>query len=311
MTVLQTGMDTKCVSKRSRLTGREKRLLAYLGVFLAIVGWDHLRRRWTPDFALETEHYTIQSTATRPQAEEIGRVVEALHSAYAEFFRTDAPPAPLGKLQLKLFKDRKEFRRCNRVRGWTEAFYRKPYCYQYYPAEAVNPYHWMIHEATHQLNHEVSGFKLAQWLDEGIACHFSTSRFRDGSFDVGVIDPNTYPVWWLSDMNLSGELERDVEAGEIIPLRAIITGRDGPDINEFFNLYYLHWWLLVRFLFEHNNGQYLNGVLELTKEGGQLAAFEEHIGPVDQVQAEWYEYVRRLQEPGGVFRGNRARAESP
>ncbi len=302
-------MEATPPSKESRLSGREKRLLAHLGIFLAILVWDHLRRRWTPDFVLQTEHYVIQSTATRPQTEEIGRVVEALHSAYATFFQTAPLPDPRVKLKIKLFKDRKEFRLCNRVRGWMEAFYREPFCYQYYSADAANPYHWMVHEATHQLNHEVSKFELAQWLDEGIACHFSTSQFMDGTFAIGTIDTNTYPVWWLPDMDLSDDLGQDIESGQIIPLRAIITGRDGPDTDEFFNLYYLHWWLLVRFLFEHNSGQYRDGIFKLTKEGGRLAAFEECIGKVDQVQAEWYEYVRVLQEPGGVLRHNRARSK--
>jgi hypothetical protein len=36
------------------------------------------------------------------------------------------PPHP--KLGMKLFKNRSEFRRCNGVFGWAEAFYEPPFC---------------------------------------------------------------------------------------------------------------------------------------------------------------------------------------
>ena len=77
------------------------------------------------------------------------------------------------KMLLKIYSSRKELKRANPLSGWAEAFYREPYCHQYIEAENENrPYHWMVHEATHQLNNEVSQFELPQWAEEGIACYF-------------------------------------------------------------------------------------------------------------------------------------------
>jgi len=279
-----------------RLTGREKRLSAYLGVFFAVVGWDALRRRWSPDITITTEHYTIYSTATVEQTREIGDIGEALYGSYVEFLKqVKRTPQSHGKLKMKLFKDRDEFRFCNRVSGWAEAFYRKPYCCQYYSAEEANPYHWMVHEATHQLNAEVAGLSLAKWLEEGIADYFGTSRIISNRLALGQIDTNTYPVWWLNILATSGNLDTDKANMSVIPLRSIISGSGGPDIDEFFNLYYLHWWSLTHFLMHYEDGRYRNGAIQLIGGDSDVGAFERHIGNIEDVEREWYQYVLDLK----------------
>ena len=110
-----------------------RRLLVLFGLLLSLVAFDWLWRRWTPTCAVQTQNYAIQSTATPEQTQEIGRVLEALHTAYTETLAGyPQVTQPHDKLQIKLFRDRKEFRRCNRIWGWAEAFYSKPCCYQYY-----------------------------------------------------------------------------------------------------------------------------------------------------------------------------------
>ena len=81
--------------------------------------------------------------------------------------------------------------------------------------------------------------------------------------------------------------------GSVIPLRAIITGRGGPNLNREFNLYYLHWWTLTHFLFE--SPKYREAAVSLVRQGGGLAAFEQTIGPVETVEPEWYRHVHRIQ----------------
>src|SRR6185369_14856211 len=103
-------------------------------------------------------------------------------------------------LKVKLYQDRAEMRRINPGLGWAEAFYRKPYCRAYYSAEENNPFHWMLHEATHQLNEEVAHLNLAKWLEEGLAEYFSTARIQGGELQLGSADPETYPVWWLDEI---------------------------------------------------------------------------------------------------------------
>ncbi|HEU5125709.1 MAG TPA: hypothetical protein VFW05_16780 [Verrucomicrobiae bacterium] len=271
------------------------RWLIYLLILLGIAGWKFLPRPWHPTVVLETAHYHIASTATREQVEEFGNAVEILYNAYSnrfhalpEFDRTHP------KLKLLLYKDRNEMRRINPNLGWAEAFYRKPYCRAYYSAREINPHHWMLHEAVHQLNEEVAHLDLAKWLEEGLAEYFSTSRIQNGELIPGRIDPNTYPVWWIDEIATTPNLETNVVNGSVIPLRAIITNHGGPSLRQEFNLYYLHWWTLTHFVFERTNSS--ESTLQLLKEGGGLAAFEKNVGRLELIEPEWHSHVRRIKK---------------
>lgn len=195
---------------------------------------------------------------------------------------------------MKLFKDQKEFKRANRGIGWAEAFYHEPYCNAYFSSEEGNPYHWMLHEAVHQLNNEVAHFHMPKWDNEGTATYFSTSAVRNGALIPGKIDPRTYPIWWLGDMVLTGDIKKDIASNQIIPLRAIVTGQGGPGMDKNFNLYYIQWWSLTHFLFHFENGKYRERYIQVIRDGGSLEAFEKHIGPIEQIQSEWYSYLQKL-----------------
>jgi hypothetical protein len=270
------------------------RFVIYLLVLLAVAAWKFLPRPWKPALTIQTPHYLIASSATRGQTEEIARVVECLYTAYSNRlgalpgFRREHP-----RLKLLLYKDRKEFRWVNPGLGWAEAFYRKPYCRAYFSADEINPYHWMLHEAVHQLNREVAQLHLAKWLEEGLAEYYSTSRVGTNEVMVGQIDPNTYPVWWMGEIATTVDLTNNLANGSVIPLRAIVTDHGGPNLNREFNLYYLHWWTLAYFIFEDED--YRGSAVALVQRGGDLEAFEKIIGPADKVQGEWHEYVRRMK----------------
>ncbi len=282
---------------KARISASWKRTRVYLIIFALFLTWYAWPRHWSPTLTLETQHYQILSSATPEKTKEIGDVTETLLAAYTNFFGIGFPtsPAPV-KLKMKLFKDRAEFRRYHRSLGWVEAFYRKPYCNAFYSTEEINAWHWMLHEATHQLNSEVAGLDLAQWLDEGLATFFSTSVLRGKRLTPGKVDPNTYPVWWLDEIATSGELQADIHNGSVIPLMVIISGKGGPSMRSHFNLFYIHWWSLAHFLFEYDDGKYRKSALELVERGGGLKDFEQLIGPVERIQAEWYNHVRRLKQ---------------
>jgi hypothetical protein len=279
---------------RRQLRASEVRWMFYLLVVLGIAGWKFLPRPWKPPVVLETEHYVITSAADRGKTEEIGRVVEMLHATYSNRFGTlpgfkhEHP-----KLKLRLYRDRKQFRWANPNVAWAEAYYRKPYCCAYYSKEEINPYHWMLHEAVHQLNTEVAHLSLAKWLDEGLAEYFSTSRIVNGQLLLGQIDPNTYPVWWMDELATAPDLQTNLANGSVIPLRAIITNRGGPSLNKEFNLYYLHWWTLTYFTFQSE--KHREAATVLVQQGGGIEAFEQLIGPVQTVQADWHDYVKRMK----------------
>jgi hypothetical protein len=148
------------LGSRFRWKPRDTRMLVYLAILGAVAAWKFVPRPWHPSTTLETQHHLIYSTATRQQTDETALTLELLYHAYSnhlsslETFQGVHP-----KLKVKLFKNRAEFRRINPNLGWAEAFYREPYCRAYYSAAEINPYHWMLHESVHQLNHEVAHLK--------------------------------------------------------------------------------------------------------------------------------------------------------
>jgi hypothetical protein len=276
---------------------RCRRLAVALALLGAVIGFYVWRTWWWPDLEVQTEHYAIRSTATRAQTEDAGRALETLYAEYMGLLGDLPGLAESEKpLEVCLYGNRDEFRRVNPRAGWAEALYRGAECHAYFTAHEANPYHWLLHEAVHQLNRQVAHLDLATWADEGLAEYFSASRYADGALQLGRPDPNAYPIWWVYEMGLAGDLQEDIAEGRIIPLRAIVSGRGGPDIDEKFNLYYIHWWSLTHFLIEADGGPSRDDYLRLIREGGSLGAFEQYIGPIERVQRRWYEYLCELYQ---------------
>ena len=80
----------------------------------------------------------------------------------------------------------------------------------------------------------------------------------------------------------------------MIPLRALITGQGGPSLDATVNAHYLGWWSLTHFLVHHDGGRHAAGYQHLIRNGGSLAEFEQHIGPLPQVEAAWYAYLQKM-----------------
>ena len=273
---------------------RQTRLLCYLVVLLGFAAWKFIPRPWHPTLTIETERHKIYSTATQEQTDAVANALNLLYVAYSNRFATlPGFETNHARMQLKLYKDRAELRRINPGLGWAEAFYSPPFCRAYYSAEEINPFHWMLHESVHQLNHEVAHLKLEKWLEEGLAEYFSTCQLHATELAMGTIDRNTYPIWWIEELATSTNLTENLTNGSVIPLRTIITNRGGPAMNTHFNLYYLHWWTLTHFVFESKTHRH--NASKLLQNGGGLEAFEELIGPVEQIQIEWHDHVQMLK----------------
>jgi hypothetical protein len=247
----------------------------------------------------ESPRYRIITTADAMQTAQVAGAIEALHDAYLEFFREQlsmqAARHPAKKLKLTLYRDRAQFQVYNNSMPWAEAYYLTPMCHAYYVQDAPNPYHWMVHEATHQLNAEVARFKKAPWIDEGLGSYFGSSRFVDGELRLGEIDKDTYPIWWLADFPVSGDLDADIAQQRWIPLRALLTGEGTPPMGGRVNQYYMQYWSLTHFLFHYDKSHYADAYKRLIAEGGTLANFEARIGPVERVEREWYGYLLGLK----------------
>jgi len=248
-----------------------------------------------PGRRVETPHYSITSTATEGQTRQVAAAVESLHAAYARFFKDSIAEGGHAKLQLVLYKDQQEFKRNNRSSAWAEAYYLQPTCYAYFGVGERNPYHWMLHEATHQLNTELAGITRRKWVNEGLASYFGASRLDDGTLVPGSIDTDTYPIWWLPSLELTGDVAVDVANGRIISLRALLSGVGGPEIAQAVNQYYIGYWSLTHFLFHFDGGRYAEQYRLLIASGGSVEQFEKLIGPIERVEPEWYGYLREQQ----------------
>ena len=216
--------------------------------------------------------------------------MEALYRAYGEFFALP-PAAADARLRLILYRDRAQFSAFNTAMPWAEAYYRRPYCHAYFAADAANPYHWMLHEATHQLHAERAGFSRAKWINEGVASYFGASRLDGARLRPGTIDPQAYPIWWLDELPLTGSLERDLHSGLLIPLRQLIDNSGPPIGGKHLNVYYLEYWSLTHFLFHYRDGAYAAAYRRLLRGRGGVAEFEAELGPIEAVQAQWYRYL--------------------
>lgn len=213
-----------------------------------------------PPWRHRTAHFTIESTAGEADTAEVGRAAEALHAAWRRFFAAElaaralsAPQAPATEraaleqrtgtaeapLRLRLYAGQAEFKAHNRSRPWAEAYYLRPVSHAYVARGRGNRHHWMVHELVHQLNTEVLGRRHPRWIEEGLACYFGTSRMTDGALRAGEIDVRTYPAWWLADFALGDDAARDVRGLRMIPLRAMLTGRDVPPLDGNVNLHYV------------------------------------------------------------------------
>lgn len=273
---------------------KKKRLLIDLLLAAAVFGGYFWYTHWTPAHKLESEHYHALSSVSIEDTQEALSRAETLFQAYTAFWDVNAGSADK-KLLLKIYSSRKEFKQANPLSGWAEAFYREPCCHQYIDADSENrPYHWMVHEATHQLNNEVSQFRLPQWAEEGIACYFSTAGMDDGKMSLGVIDRDTYPIWWLSSLGLSGDLSRDKADKKIISIRSIINDEKPLKMDQHVNLYYIHWFSLVHFLLEGEQGKYRQAFMACVKTQSGLNAFEENIGPYRIIEPQWYQHLLQI-----------------
>jgi hypothetical protein len=258
---------------------------------------------------LDTAHYAIVANATPDQTQRIAAAAESLYAAYFAFFAPSLPaqPAAPPKLQLALYRDRADFQAHNTSQPWAEAFYRRPVCHAYYEADGANPVHWMLHEAVHQLNTERAQLPKTPWIDEGLATYFGTSRIVDGRMHPGEVDPDTYPVWWLTSLGVSGDLPHDLARRRILPLRELIGNRQPPAPRDV-NAYYVGVWSLTHFLLHAEDGRYAPAFRELVAKGGSLEEFERRIGPVDDVQEQWYAYLQqRIEDARAVAAGRAAR----
>lgn len=242
-----------------------------------------------PATTVQTNHYLIHSSATEVETTSVSDAVESLYRAYADLLPSRAPATGL---KLVLYKNRAEFKQNNRSSPWAEAYYKRPYSYAY-PGAGENPYHWMLHEATHQLLAEVGGYKPQRWLNEGLASYFGASRLRNGALQLGQADPAAYPVWWLKDVHIAADAPPTLQ-GTPFPSLAQLVEDTGPPIGENVNHYYVAYWSLVHYLLHGDNGAHRNAMPALLEQHGSAQAFKQLIGAYDVIEPRWHAHLAKL-----------------
>ena len=280
--------------KPKRAIGADRAILyILLALVVSLFGGFLWSLRWTPTHKIESDHYLALSAASEEDTREALAKAETLYRAYVDFWGIDE--APRRKHLLKIYASRAEFKRHNPTPAWAEALYQKPYCHQYIERDnGRRPYQWMIHEATHQLNFELSGFQLPQWAEEGFACYFSTSRLTGDRLELGAIDRRVYPIWWLDSLELSGDLAQDIADRKIMSIKSIVNDEKPLNINTRFNLYYIQWFTLVHFLLEGRDGEYKEAFLNTLRQNSGQIDFEKDIAPFKEIERQWYQHLRKM-----------------
>ncbi|MFC1743051.1 hypothetical protein ACFL35_03580 [Candidatus Riflebacteria bacterium] len=275
------------------------RKIRYL-IYIALIGFYFYYTWWSPDIVLESEHFIARSTAAKKSTQIALQKVELLYKIFKKEFQANnfAFNPDVTKFKLVIYKTRAEYKRVNPFIGWAEAFYNSFFscCYQYIDEKQNNPYFWMQHEVTHQLVNELLLRKYPKWLNEGIACYFSTGLVKDDEIILGTIDRWTYPIWWLPTLNLSGQIARDVENKRIVRLNDLIRDTEPLPMDAYFNRYYMLWWGTIHFLIHFDNGKYRKSFFDFLKIGGKFKDFAKQFGPVDLVEKEWYSYLYKISE---------------
>lgn len=227
-------------------------------------------------------HYLITSATTPEATAQAAQALEQVRTQCLALFGVRAPAAP-APLRVVLYRDRAQFKAHNRSHGWAEAYYLPPVCHAWLDAPP-NRFHWLIHEATHQLAREVARFPRKRWLDEGMAAYIGGSVPRGDTFAFGTADRNAYPTWWLHRHDWHGALEDDRAAGFWTPLADLIDDRVAPGRGGDVNRVYVQYWALMHFLLHHARGALRPGLHALLREGGGSAAFERAVGPLGEIE---------------------------
>lgn len=264
-----------------KVSPRTKRLLFYLIVFLAVLGYYHYKTSWNYERELKTPHYLLKSNNSAETTELTADILERQFIAYSRIFEKKRDTSTF---EIHLYKDRKEFKQVNPLSGWAEAFYLYPVCHFYVNEKKANPYHWGLHEAVHQLNREYADLKLPLWCNEGIAMLFSTGIIDEDKNLSSKTDLNTYPIWWVDSFDLADDIEKDIDNRQFIGIKDIVFNKKPIDMDNYFNLYYVMWWALSHYLYWGDNGEYRDDYMKFINGKISLEDFYKNVIEANDIE---------------------------
>jgi hypothetical protein len=255
------------------------------------VGWDF-------DLKLQTSHWALYTDADIHTALHVLKVAEATYEAFvADMVGTLPLKAPAEPMRVYLFKDKARYLKEARLpAAWAEGYYHSERlaCFCYYDARNdKNPTHWFVHEAVHQLMFELIAepVDLTNWVSEGYACYFGTSKLVNGALKLGQIDPDTYPAWW-----------RDKYVPENFMSLSDLADKIGPALERQRdpNPFYLQSWLFVHYLLHGEEGKYRDAFRKFLVQGYQgksrTPTFEKTVAPLADLQPGYLKYAKEIQK---------------
>lgn len=236
----------------------------------------------------ESAHYGLHSTAD-PE-------ISLLILGRAERARTELarllPVREGPRMRMRLARDQAEFQKWFPRRRWAEGLYLRPVSYAYADAQEQRPDQWLIHESVHQVLREQTPFHPPRWIEEGLASYIASATVTDDQWALGHLDRHTYPTWWF--IGIDPEFWTPQSANYwprngMIPISVLIGHVDGPPHNQSFNSYYVSSMLLVHYLMHGQQGQHRAAFLRYLQSPGTPADFEQRVGRLNVIQAQWEE----------------------
>lgn len=238
---------------------------------------------------MDSTHYHLWTSAPPSRGSQALAAAETLHRSWTAWAGSAHGKR---KHHLRLFASRTEMRRALPGLGWAEAIYHDSLCDQYDDPDSERPWHWLVHEGTHQLAAEDARLDLPRWANEGLACLFSASRTRNHRLILGSVDPETYPVWWLRRRPLAGALQQDLAKGNLVLPSAVLAEPETVDISRSVNAHYLTWWSMAHFFHTADPAAWRDWVLHDGSKAGLLRRYP----PVATLDARWYAHVLKLRD---------------
>jgi len=235
---------------------------------------------------VRTEHYDVRST--RMPAEEVGRMLDQLHTDLTRFFGR----APDELMELELYENHQQYKEAIIADrqpfvgggGYYAPSRRKAYVW-HQPSEYFTR-HLILHEATHQFHFLVAnkGEKIpgAGWYIEGLAEYFGMHNWDGKTLKTGVV-----PEITLEDYPAAALAELDRCQGD---LEAIAAGSKGNGRPVY--------WALVHFMMKNYPRQF--GALSLKLDRGEdpLGAWKSVFGEAtDELKKEFRGHVVRNAQP--------------
>ena len=281
------------------MTGTTKRIIGYcIAGIIAMLIYQWMTW-WQPSHSLNSTHFRIDATASVPVVTDAAERLEKLYHFYTTFFalpaRTDHDA-----LHVRIYATREEMHAVNPiVSDWAEGFYMGTTSHQYINTYAGNPYDSLIHEGIHQLNKQVAGFSLAQWIEEGLACFFTVHYQNDGHIDpssIHTINIHSYPIRHIGVLPLSGDRAQDKRKGHLIAIKDLVEGTKPLPMDTRFNTYYLHWYSLTSYLMLDNKQQYQKQLIQYIRDGSPVDKFESYFTNYESLEQAWYQHLCEIQK---------------